>query len=102
MMKKTKHPLRFYILFGLSLVSISAFATTTDITGTPLIDGILSTIIYGFIGIFMALVGYKMVDWLTPGNLHKQIAEDENRALATLAGSMIIGVCLIIAAVLIG
>ena len=79
-----------------------AAATTTEMTGHPLVDGILSTIIYGIIGIVFAAIAFKMADWLTPGDLREQIAEHENRALAILAGSMVLGVCLIIAAVMIG
>lgn len=63
---------------------------------------LLSTIVYSAVGILMAVVGFKVVDWLTPGNLAEDVAHKENRALAILAGSMILGVCLIIASVLIG
>ncbi len=77
-----------------------ALAEGTKITGNDLLDGILSTLLYGAIGLFMASIGFKVVDWLTPGDLAKQVTEDENRALAVLAGSMILGVCIIIAAVL--
>lgn len=62
---------------------------------------LLSTIVYSAVGILMAVVGFKVVDWLTPGNLAEDVAHKENRALAILAGSMILGVCLIIASVLI-
>ncbi len=62
--------------------------------------GIIETIVYSVIGIIMAVIGFKVVDWLTPGNLAEDVAHKENRALAILAGSMILGVCLIIAATL--
>lgn len=62
--------------------------------------GIVETIVYSVIGIIMAVIGFKVVDWLTPGNLAEDVAHKENRALAILAGSMILGVCLIIAATL--
>jgi len=61
-----------------------------------------STIVYSIVGIVMAVVGFKVVDWLTPGDLAEEVANKENRALAVLAGSMMVGVCLIIASVLIG
>ena len=90
--------------FAISFLALSgpAAASTTEMTGQPLVDGILSTIIYGIIGIIFAAIAFKMADWLTPGDLKEQIAEHENRALAILAGSMVLGVCLIIAAVMIG
>lgn len=61
----------------------------------------LSTIIYSVVGIVMGIIGFKVVDWLTPGNLAEEVAHKENRALAVLAGSMMLGVCIIIASVLI-
>lgn len=64
--------------------------------------GIIATIVYSLVGIVMAVIGFKVVDWLTPGNLAEDVAHKENRALAILAGSMILGVCIIIASVLVG
>ena len=63
--------------------------------------GIIETVVYAFVGIVMAVIGFKVVDWLTPGNLAEDVAHKENRALAILAGAMILGVCIIIASVLI-
>lgn len=62
---------------------------------------IIETVVYSLIGILMAVIGFKVVDWLTPGNLAEDVAHKENRALAILAGSMILGVCMIIASALI-
>lgn len=62
---------------------------------------ILETIVYSIIGIVMAVIGFKVVDWLTPGDLAEDVAHKENRALAILAGAMILGVCIIIASVLV-
>ena len=92
---------KLLLLSGLLLACGPALAAI-DLSATGLLNGILSTIIYGLIGIAMATLGYKVVDWLTPGNLHEQIAEHENQALAILTGAMVLGVCVIIAAVLVG
>ena len=62
---------------------------------------LLSTIVYSIVGIVMGIVGFKVVDWLTPGSLAEEVAHKENRALAILAGSMMLGVCIIIASVLV-
>lgn len=62
---------------------------------------IFETIIYSAIGIVMAVIGFKVVYWLTPGDLAEDVAHKENRALAILTGSMILGICIIIASVLI-
>ena len=55
-------------------------------------------VIFGFAGILMAIAGYKLFDKLTPGDLHAEIFEHKNIAAAILAGSVIIGVSLILAA----
>ncbi len=62
---------------------------------------LISTIVYSVVGIVMGVLGFKVVDWLTPGNLAEEVANKENRALAILAGSMMLGVCIIIASVLV-
>ena len=65
-----------------------------------LLTGILDTIIYSIVGIVMTAIGFKVVDWLTPGNLAEEIAHKENRALAILAGAIMLGICIIIAGVI--
>jgi len=67
-----------------------------------LATGIIDTVLYSFVGIVMAAIGFKVVDWLTPGGLAEEIAHKENRALATVAGAMILGICIIIAGVITG
>jgi len=62
---------------------------------------LISTLVYSVVGIVMGVVGFKVVDWLTPGDLAEEVAHKENRALAVLAGSMMLGVCIIIASVII-
>lgn len=85
-------------LLGLAMPAAAA----VELSAESLFTGIVSTVIYGLVGIAMAAIGYKVIDWLTPGNLKEQIADHENRALAIVTGSMILGVSIIIAAVLVG
>ena len=54
--------------------------------------------VFGFAGILMAIAGYKLFDKMTPVDLHAEIFEHKNMAAAILAGSVIIGVSLILAA----
>lgn len=54
--------------------------------------------VFGFAGILMAAIGYKLFDRMTPGDLHGEIFQNKNVAAAILAGSVIIGVSLILAA----
>jgi uncharacterized membrane protein YjfL (UPF0719 family) len=64
------------------------------------IDGILllNSLVYGLLGIALAVLGFKLFDWLTPGNLQEEIIEKKNLAAAVLAGSVIIGICIVVAA----
>lgn len=67
-----------------------------------LADAILNMLIFAGIGIAIALLGYKIFDKCTPGDLHKEIIENKNVAAAIVGGAVIIGVCIIIAAAMIG
>ena len=86
------------VLLGIVMSGQTATAATT-FSGEPLVDGIISTVIYSILGVLMALVSFKAIDLLTPGKLSKDIA-DNNIALALLTGLMMLGICIIIAAVL--
>ena len=63
-----------------------------------LFNSILETFIYGFIGLFMSVLAYKVTDWLIPGDLGKQVGIDNNLSVAVVAGAAILGMCIIIAA----
>ena len=60
------------------------------------------TALFGLAGVVLAVVGYKLFDLCTPGNLHKEIIENKNVAAAIVAAAVIIGVCIIIAASIVG
>lgn len=89
---------------ALALLSSNGWAqeqVSQTLTSQKLGTEIIETLIYSLIGIIMAVCGFKVVDWLTPGSLAEEVAHKENRALAILAGSMMLGVCIIIASVLV-
>ena len=69
---------------------------------TNLKEGIISTLIYALIGIVAAVISYFIVDLLIPGKMGKQIAEDKNLPIAVVAAAMILGICIIIAASIVG
>jgi uncharacterized membrane protein YjfL (UPF0719 family) len=54
--------------------------------------------IFGLVGIVMAILGYKLFDKFTPGDLHDEIVNKKNLAAAVLAGSVIISVAIVLAA----
>lgn len=68
----------------------------------PLETGILGSIVYGLVGTAMAVFAAKVVDWITPGSLFKQLTDEKNVPLAIFAGLMVLGICIIIAASILG
>jgi putative membrane protein len=65
-------------------------------------DAILSVFVFGMIGIFLAVVGFKLFDWITPGNLGEEITNKNNMSAAILAGAVVIGISIILAAAIHG
>jgi uncharacterized membrane protein YjfL (UPF0719 family) len=61
------------------------------------VEAIGATLIFGLIGIFLAVIGFKIFDWVTPGHLEKEILEKQNIAAAIIAGAIVIGICIIVA-----
>lgn len=68
----------------------------------PLENGVIASIVYSFIGIAMAVLATKIVDWVTPGNLFRQLADEKNIPLAIFTGMFVLGICIIIAAAIVG
>lgn len=64
----------------------------------PLETGILGSIVYGLIGMTLAVLAAKVVDWITPGNLFHQLTDEKNVPLAIFTGLLVLGICIIIAA----
>jgi uncharacterized membrane protein YjfL (UPF0719 family) len=58
---------------------------------------ILNSVIYAVLGIAIFIVGFIVVDKLTPYDLWKQLIEEKNVALAIVVGCATLGTCLIIA-----
>jgi putative membrane protein len=59
---------------------------------------LLNSIIYALLGITIFIVGFVVVDKLTPYDLWKQLVEEKNVALAIVVGAAALGICIIIAA----
>lgn len=65
-------------------------------------QALLLMLLFSSIGIAVAILGYKLFDRCTPGDLHKEIIENKNVAAAIIGAAVILGVCLIIAAAMLG
>lgn len=57
---------------------------------------ILGSVVYSFIGIFILLIVFVIIEKLTPENLWKEILEKRNMALAIMAAALMIAVAIII------
>jgi putative membrane protein len=69
---------------------------------TSLAGALGLTALFGLFGVLLAVAGYKLFDLCTPGQLHKEIVENKNVAAAIVGGAVVLGVCIIIAAAIIG
>ncbi|OWU86106.1 hypothetical protein ATO6_04400 [Oceanicola sp. 22II-s10i] len=61
---------------------------------------LVSTVIYTFVGVALLFIIWKLIDWVTPFPVVKEIEQDNNIALAVLIGSVFVSVAIIIAAVI--
>ncbi len=65
-------------------------------------EALPATIIYALVGIGLALLSFRLLDWATPGDLSKKIFEEGNVAAAILGAALLLGICGIIIASIAG
>ena len=83
-------------------VAAAESAAPADWHAQSLGEAIGHMMLFAAVGIVAAIVGYKLFDKCTPGDLHNEIVQHKNVAAAIVAGSVILGVCIIIAAAMLG
>jgi len=92
----------------LLLAPAALHAATADSPGLEnwhaktVVEALGLTALFGIAGVILAIVGYKVFDICTPGNLHKEILENKNVAAAIIGAAVILGVSIIIAAAIVG
>ena len=59
-------------------------------------EALISTLLFGAVGIVLSIVGFKLFDWVMPVCFNKEL-EKGNIAVGILCGSIIIGICHVIA-----
>lgn len=64
------------------------------------IPEIISTLVYSGVGILLMLVGWIILDRLTPFSLHDEI-ENKNCAAAIVVGAIFLAISIIIGAVIV-
>ena len=69
------------------------------VTSTP---ALLNSLLFAGIGIVVFVIGFFILDMLTPGKLWEEINQKQNRAVATFAGAVAIGLAIIVAAAIHG
>lgn len=96
-----------FLLFAIAL-SAPAVLFAADAVAAPtwhaqtLGQALGQMVLFAAVGIAAAIIGYKVFDKCTPGDLNKEIIENKNVAAAIVAAAVILGVCIIIAAAMIG
>jgi uncharacterized membrane protein YjfL (UPF0719 family) len=59
---------------------------------------IVSSLIFGVVGIALMLLGYKAFDWITPKlDVEMELSEKHNIAVAIVIAALLIGVSILIA-----
>jgi uncharacterized membrane protein YjfL (UPF0719 family) len=61
---------------------------------------VISTIFYSFLGLLLFIVGFFIVEILTPFSLRKEILEQQNTGVAMIISAFLIAMGLILAAVI--
>jgi uncharacterized membrane protein YjfL (UPF0719 family) len=97
------------VFAALSALSFSPLAVRAAEAATPagwhaqtLGQAIGYMVLFSAVGIIAAIAGYKLFDKCTPGDLHNEILQNKNVAAAIVAGAVILGVCIIVAAAMLG
>lgn len=69
------------------------------VTSLPVL---LNTLLYSVVGMVVLVVGFVVLDLLTPGRLWEEIRDKQNNAVAIFAGLVALSLALIIAAAIHG
>ena len=67
-----------------------------------LLKGVAAVLVFSLAGAIVMFLGYKVINWITPGDLTTELIQNKNMALALVVASMILGVSLIISAAIVG
>ena len=62
---------------------------------------LVGTIFYTFLGMGLMAITWRIIVWISPFSIVKEIEEDQNIALAVLIGMLFVSMAIIIAAVIV-
>ncbi|MCU0431409.1 MAG: DUF350 domain-containing protein [Cytophagaceae bacterium] len=57
---------------------------------------IVATVVYSFIGIFILVIAFVLIELITPENLYKEIIEKQNKALSIMLAALILAIGFIV------
>lgn len=63
---------------------------------------VVSALVFSILGLVILTAAFVLFDKLTPGNLWKEIIEDQNIALAIIVGAMMLAIASIISSAIHG
>ncbi len=63
-----------------------------------LIQGVVFAVVFGMLGVGLFGLAIVLMKKLAPFSIEKEIAEDQNTALAIVMGAMLLGIAIIVAA----
>lgn len=67
---------------------------------SDLLGGLILTLVYGLVAIVLAVLGFKVFDWISPKiDIQRELAEKNNLAVAIVCAAVILGICYIVAVV---
>ena len=96
------HRFGWFLIFITS--SISAWASVGEAGAwetSSLGKAVLSTIIFGVVGMILAIGGFKLFDLVIKFDLEKEICEKHNTAAAILSAGIVMGICIVVAAAIV-
>ncbi len=65
-----------------------------------ILSEVFETVFYTVLGLVLLGVSWKVIEWITPFSLRKEIEDDQNLAIAVLIGSLFVSIALVIGAVI--
>lgn len=63
---------------------------------------VIASIVYSFLGIFILVICFVIIEKITPENLWKELIEKQNMAIAVVAAAFIIAIAIIISSAIHG
>jgi uncharacterized membrane protein YjfL (UPF0719 family) len=88
-------------LAALALACLAAAPAAAQSAASSLsVDALLSTLVYGAIGILITVAGFFVFDKVAGLNLRHELVEDQNVAVGIMLAGLFIGCSIVMAAVM--